>query len=61
MSLDRPSGFRVQMKNYDKFTMFRRPNRRSVTIGDLKRHRLLMKNSRRAANGMAPKSNYSEI
>jgi hypothetical protein len=49
------------MKNYDRHQMFRSPNRRAITIGNLKADRLAAKNRRRAANGQPPKSSYADI
>ena len=34
---------------------------RRVTIGDLKKQRLAIKNMRRAVNGLPPKASYAEI
>lgn len=34
---------------------------RRVTIGDLKKQRLTIKNMRRAENGLPPKASYAEI
>lgn len=49
------------MKNYAHLLLYRRDNRRAVTVGMLKQHRLAMKNARRAANGLPAKASYSEI
>lgn len=47
---------------YDKLLPHRfSDHARRVTIGDLKKQRLAMKNMRRAEHGLPPKTSYAEI
>ena len=50
------------MKSYDKYQANKQSKHsRKVTIGHLKAQRLIIKNIRRAKNGLPPKSTYAEI
>jgi hypothetical protein len=50
-----------EIRNYDHCLVFRRDNRRSVIVADLKLRRLEQKNKRRMANRLPPKTSYAEI